>query len=176
MLALVLFGTACSGGGHSNANKTTTTTAPATTTTLDPTKAAILAAYRASWADFIAVADTYPVNPLDPRLPAHDTGKELTGVRQALTKLMVQRHYNRGSTELNPVVTSVLDDAATAMDCIFDHSVEVDGSTNTPVERPNVGHTLLRFTLSRINGNWFVSDSTALKSGRLEDACTPSVG
>jgi hypothetical protein len=175
-LALVLFAAACSGGGHSSANKTTTTTAPATTTTLDPTKAAILDVYRAGWADYSAVAHTYPVNPLDPRLATHDTGKELTAERKALTKLMVLKHYNRGSTELHPVVTSVSNDSAIVMDCLFDHSVEVDGATNGPVEQPDVGHSLLQFTLTRVNGTWFVSDSTILKDGKTGGACTPSAG
>ncbi len=55
-VAMALLGAACSTGGHGTGlppPPTTTTTAPAaTTTTLDPTKAAILAAYRAAWDDY----------------------------------------------------------------------------------------------------------------------------
>jgi hypothetical protein len=87
---------------------------------------------------------------------------------------MVLRHYDRGATELHPVVSSINGDTAIVMDCDFDHSVEVDGQTNAPVEQPNLGHSLLRFTMTRTNGSWFVSDSTIVKTGKTGDACTPS--
>ena len=181
-VAVALLGaTACAGGGHpkaaagTTAGSTTSTTSVAnTSTTVDATKAAILAAYRASWADFLAVAETFPVKPLDSRLRDHDNGKELTGVQQALTRLSALGHYNVGSPELAPVVTSIDHDTAVVTDCIFDHSMEVDAATHKPVEQPNVGHTLDRFVLTRSNGIWYVSDSTILGSGRTGDACTPT--
>lgn len=175
LLALALIAAACGGGGH-NTTSRATTTAEATTTTVDPTKAAILAAYHASWDDFIAVSGTYPVRPLDPRLAAHDTGKQLIGVQKDLTRLMVLRHYDQGTTELHPIVTSISGDTAIVMDCDFDHSVEVDGATNAAVEQAAKGHSLLRFTMTRVNGVWFVADSTILKDGKTGDACTPSGG
>jgi hypothetical protein len=147
-----------------------------TTTTLDPTKSAILAAYRASWADYVAVSHSFPVKPLDPRLALHDTGNELTADRKALTQLSVQGHLNVGQTDLEPVVTSVSGDSAVITDCLFDHSYEVDAVTNKPVEQPNVGHTLDHFEMARIDGKWYVADSTILKSGKTEDACAPVIG
>jgi hypothetical protein len=145
-----------------------------TTTTLDPTKSAILAAYRASWADYIAVAETFPVKPLDPRLAEHDTGTELTGDRKALTELNVLGHYNVGTTDLAPVVTSTSGESAVVTDCVFDHSYEVDARTKSAVEQPDVGHTLYRFEMTRINDKWYVSDSMMLKSGKTEEACSPA--
>jgi hypothetical protein len=169
---------ACSGGTHHTAAPVTTTTSPpptsaSTTTTVDPTKAAILESYRAEWADFLAVADSFPVRPLDMRLEAHATGNQLHSVRQALTRLSLQNHYDQGPTVLSPVVIAVDTDAATVLDCIFDQSVEMDSRTKAPVERPNAGHTLDRFAMSRVNGKWYVSDSTIVRSGRTEDACVP---
>jgi hypothetical protein len=178
-VALAVVGAACTSGGGGTATPPATTTtvstkAGVTTTTLDPTKAAILAAYRASWADYIAVAETFPVKPLDPRLAQHDTGTELTGDRKALTQLSVLGHYNVGPTDLAPVVTSSTGNSAVVSDCVFDHSFEVDARTKSPVEQPDVGHTLYRFEMSRINDTWYVSDSTMLKSGKTEDACSPT--
>ncbi|MDQ6947619.1 MAG: hypothetical protein M3256_15455, partial [Actinomycetota bacterium] len=77
----------------------------------------------------------------------------------------------KGATELSPVVTSVAGDSATVRDCIFDHSVEVDHKTNSPVELPNLGHTLDIFTMTRVAGKWYVSDSTVVGSGKAADAC-----
>jgi hypothetical protein len=179
-VALAVVGAACTGGGGGKAAPQTTSAAPSTsttagvtTTTLDPTKSAILAAYRAEWADVLAVDTVFPVRPLDPRLASHASGKQLLAVRQALTQLSVMSHYERGSTEFAPVVTSIAGDTATVRDCIFDQSVEVDYRTNLPVETPNIGHTLDSFTLTRINGQWFVTDSTVIGSGKTGDACTP---
>lgn len=124
----------------------------------------------------IAVAETFPVNPLEPRLKLHAIGKQLTSEQQALTRLSLLNHFNRGPTDLTPVVTSVTGETATLTDCILDHSVEVDYRTNHPVESPDVGHTRDNFTLIRVNGAWFVSDSTVAASGRTTDACTPSAG
>jgi hypothetical protein len=178
-VAVLLGGAACSPRARGaaprppSATSTTATTAAATTTTIDPTKAAILAAYRAGWADYIAVAETYPVQPLDPRLSAHSIGKELAAARKALARLSVINHFNRGPTDLSPVVEAVDGDSATVRDCILDHSVEVDAGTNTPVEQPDVGHTRNVFTMTKVNGAWYVSDSTITVSGRTVDACQP---
>ena len=175
--ALVAMTAACTSGGSGAAGggpTTTASTAGPTTTTLDPTRAAILAAYRAGWADVIAVGTRYPINPLDPRLALHTTGKQLLSEQQALTRINLNAHYEMGSLDLNPIVTSVSGDSATIMECDFDHSVEIDAHTGKAVDKPDVGHTLLRFTMTRINGEWFVSDSTTLASGKTINACTPS--
>jgi hypothetical protein len=106
----------------------------------------------------------------------HATGHQLTMVREALTRLSLLGHYDQGTVDLAPVVTEINSDTATITDCLFDHSVEVDGRTNSPVEAPNAGHTLDTFKMSRVDGAWYVSDSTILKSGKVVDACTPSGG
>lgn len=181
-MALALVGAACtSGGGRKAAPQTTSaasstsTTAGVTSTTLDPTKSAILAAYRAHWDDVIAVSSKFPVNPLDPRLSLHTTGKQLMSEQQALTEVNLKNRYEMGTLDLHPTVTSVNGNSALIMDCDFDHSVEMDGRTSRPVDEPDIGHTLLRFTMTKVNGTWLVSDSTTLKSGKTIDACTPGV-
>ncbi|MDQ6949658.1 MAG: hypothetical protein M3256_26275 [Actinomycetota bacterium] len=179
-VALVLVGAACSTGGTGSAHPvppTTTSTVPAvTTTTLDPTSAAILAAYRAHWDDVIAVDTVFPVLPLDPRIGNHAIGKQLTSERAALAHLNLVGHYEKGSTEFSPVITSISGDIATLSDCILDHAVEYDKRTDMPVEAADVGHTLDIFTLNRVKGVWYVSDSTVIKSGKTGDACAPSAG
>jgi hypothetical protein len=141
---------------------------------LDATKAAILAAYRAEWADFLAVAETFPVRPLDPRLADHATGKQLTHLQQFLTVLSLQLHFGQGTVDLAPSVTSLSSNTATVMDCFFDHTVEADGRTHSAIEQPDIGHTLGQATLSLVAGAWFVADTTILKSGKAQDACTPA--
>jgi hypothetical protein len=177
MVVLILAGAACTTSkGKANPPllpaATTTTMSGVTTTTVDATKAAILAAYRAEWADVIAVDTVYPVRPLDPRLKAHATGKQLLAIQQALTKLRLLNHYERGTTDLSPVITAIDGDSATIHDCILDHSVEIDFESNSPVEKPNVGHTLDMYTMTRLSGLWYVSDSIVLGSGKSGDACT----
>lgn len=184
MGVLILAGASCTTSkGKANppplpATTTTTTTTSSvvgvTTTTVDATKAAILAAYRAEWADFIAVAETFPVNPLSPRLAIHSIGNQLTAERQALTRLSLLGHVNRGATDLAPVVSTQTENGATITDCIMDHSVEVDNRTNIAVEKANVGHTLDQFTMTKISNAWFVSNSMVLESGKTKDACEPS--
>jgi hypothetical protein len=144
-----------------------------TTTTVDPTKAAILAAYRAEWADVIAVDTVFPVHPQDPRLAQHAMGKQLTAIQQALTRLNVMSHYEKGQTELSPTVASIDGATATVRDCIFDHSVEVDSKTSSSVESANIGHTLDLFTMTKVGEKWYVSDSTVQGSGKSGDACVP---
>jgi hypothetical protein len=178
VMALALAGASCtSGKGKADPPPlptTTSTTGGTTSTTIDTTRAAILAAYRAEWSEFIAVAETFPVNPLDPRLAIHSIGNQLTAERKALTRLSVLGHVNRGPTDLAPVVSTVSASGATVTDCIMDHSVEVDHRTNSPVEPANIGHTLDQFTMTNVDGNWLVSNSMVLGSGKTKDACVPS--
>jgi hypothetical protein len=177
LAALSLAVSGCSSGHHVTAPTSTSSAPPSsaatTTSTLDPTKAAILDAYRAAWADFVTIAGTFPVRPLDPRLTQHEDGRELTHDEQSLTLLSAKGHYTKGGIDLAPVVTSVVGDTATVMDCFFDHSVEVDARTGNPITTPDVGRTKDRFTMTRVSGVWYVSDSTILDPGTKRDACTP---
>jgi hypothetical protein len=180
----LLLAVGCGGGsGHHALTSTTarpldTGTGNASTTALDPTTAAILAAYRAEVEAFETVAGLYPVNPSDPRIPQYTTGKELAFVRNQLTVLKLKNHYVRGVAELHPVATSTNSSKAEVSDCDFDHSIEVDAVTNQPIagSTPDIGHSLLHFTLTVVDGTWKVSDSTIVKSGQKEDACTPAPG
>ena len=134
---------------------------------------AILAAYRADWADFAAVAESFPIRTQDPSIAAHATGKHLESERQALTQLSVMKHYQRGLIDLAPVVTSIIGDTSTLTDCLFNHTVEVDYQTNAAVAPPDVGHSRQQFTLVKVEGGWYVSDSTTVASGKTGDACKP---
>jgi uncharacterized protein YchJ len=134
---------------------------------------AILAAYRADWADFEAVAESFPIRTQDPSIGAHATGKHLDAEREALSRLSVIKHYQRGLTDLAPVVTSIIGDTATLTDCLFNHSVEVDYQTNAAVAPSDVGHSRQQFILVKVEGAWYVSDSTTVASGKTGDACKP---
>jgi hypothetical protein len=180
-VALAVVAAACTSGGGGKAAPGATSTTPSTTsgvttTTVDPTKAAILAAYRAHWDDVIAVDTVFPIRALDPRIGNHVMGKQLTSERAALTRLDLVGHFERGATEFAPTVTAITGNIATVSDCLFDHSVEVDYQTNMPVENPDVGRTLDIFTLMLVNGSWLVADSMVIKSGKTGDACTPLAG
>lgn len=167
-------GTAARTTAAPSVTSTTAAVSSSTTTTVDPNVDAVLTAYRAHWDDFIAVAEAFPVKPLDPRLAAHTTGRQLTSEQQALTRLSLQGRYASGTIEPHPVVQSLTGSTAVVVDCGFDHSVELDGKSHAVVEGPDVGHTQAQATLSLVDGRWLVSDSTILKSGAKEDTCTPS--
>ena len=174
-VALTVLAAACSSGGGKSAQAPNTTIASkSTTTTIDPTTAAILAAYRANWDVVEAVGSTFPVNPNDPRLSLHASGIQLQAEQNALNTLKEEGHFERGTVDLSPKVTSISQGTATVMECYLDHAVEMDEYTMQPVEKPDVGHTLVRFTLSQIGGEWLVSDAATLASGRTVDACDPS--
>src|SRR5215471_15228042 len=149
-VAMAVLAAACSSGSGKSAQTPKPTVPPKSTTTLDPTTAAILSAYRANWAEIEAVGSTFPINPQDPRLSLHATGVELQAEQNSLAKVHQAGHFERGPLDLNPEVTSLTGDMATVMDCDFDHSVEIDAVTMKPVDQPDLGHTLVRFTMAQI--------------------------
>jgi hypothetical protein len=109
LLGVVLVLSSCSGDGDAEGAIATTTTgqAPTTaaaTTTTRPseadTKAAVLAAYRAFWADVVAAART--ADRRSPRLDDHATGKMLDRIRSQLRGLQFQGWVARGTIEVSP--------------------------------------------------------------------------
>ena len=125
LLGVVLVLSSCSGDGDAEGAIATTTTgqAPTTaaaTTTTRPskadTKAAVLAAYRAYWADVVAagkIADWQ-----SPRLARHATGKVLARVRGQFRALDSQGFVALGTIKVSPRIVRLAGKKATIQDCV----------------------------------------------------------
>ncbi len=189
-IVAVTMAAACGGGGvrhqaavkplntHSAGNASTageststaiasTTVAPAPTTTVDPTKAAILAAYRASWTDYNDVATHFPVDPTNPILTIHMAGSQLDHVRNALTVLRFQGQVTEGpppDTSL-AVVKQVVGDAAVVADCGFDASTTINAATRQIITPPATQRTLVNAELELAGGVWKVTRSSVVRVG-----------
>lgn len=100
-------------------------------TTQSPTKAAVLAGYRAEWAAFEhALADA---NPEDPELAATMINPQLQGVKANLLADQVHGMVGRGTFTLHPEITSLSATRATIVDCAYSTSVLVYAGTGKPV-------------------------------------------
>jgi hypothetical protein len=123
--------TACGGdGGEAAGDTTTTVAADETTTTEDPREALeaeVVAAYEASWTDFIEAGD--PPAPEAEFLTDHLTGDALDVSRNLLHELQAEGAVLRGTYDFNATVTALTDDMAVVEDCGFDQlQVVVPGS------------------------------------------------
>jgi hypothetical protein len=170
---------ACGGGGdHHEASQTasstvvgrsnsTTTSTP--TTTLDPTRTAILAAYRAHWADIEAVDTHYPVDPTNQILTNHMAATELNFVRSSLTVLNHLGQVLKGppvDTRM-AMVKQLVGNAAVVIDCDFDQSVRVNAATGQTLDQPPSHRTLLNAEVELVGGAWKVT-----KLNIVSQACT----
>ncbi|MDQ6839166.1 MAG: hypothetical protein M3137_12760 [Actinomycetota bacterium] len=129
------------------------------TTVFDPqaaTKAAIVDAYRQSFAGFVAVASDPNATPDDPRLSAHTVGNALLASQQSITRLRKAGQVFRGTVEVHPSVTEFTADTATVVDCSADMAYVVDGASGQVVEPagpPGVGSASTA-TFRLLNGVW----------------------
>ena len=145
LLGAVLVLSSCSGDGDAEGAIATTTTgqAPTTaaaTTTTRPsktdTKAAVLAAYRAYWADVVAVGKTADWR--SPRLAKHATGQALEKVRTHFRTMKAAGLIDLGTVKLSPKVTTVRGRTAVVEDCIdVSRFLLHDAKTRQPRERPD---------------------------------------
>jgi hypothetical protein len=126
VLAVILvLAAACSGNSDAqDAAATSTTGTGATTsststagtaTTADP-EAAVLAAYRAFWADVVAAGKTADWQ--SPRLARHATGKVLARVRGQFRALDSQGFVALGTIKVSPRVVRLAGKRATVQDCV----------------------------------------------------------
>jgi hypothetical protein len=125
LLAVVFALAGCS--GNSNATDatatsttrqaaTTTPTSTATTATTEESEAAVLAAYRAFWADVVAAGKTADWQ--SPRLARHATGKVLARVRGQFRALDSQGFVALGTIKVSPRVVRLAGEKATVQDCV----------------------------------------------------------
>jgi hypothetical protein len=165
VLAAVLALAACSGdsGAQETANPTTTGQAPttvATTATTKPseadTKAAVLAAYRASWADVVAVGKTADWQ--SPRLAAHTTGQALQKLRGHFRNLKQFGLIALGTVKLQPKVVALRGRTAIVEDCVDVSGFLVhDARTRQPQEQPDPRPDAGVATLTLTSDGWKVS-------------------
>jgi hypothetical protein len=145
LLGVVLVLSSCSGDGDAEGAIATTTTgqappAAAATTTTRPSqadiKAAVLAAYRAYWADVVAVGKTADWQ--SPRLAKHARGQALEKVRTHFRTMKAAGLIDLGTVKLSPKVTTVRGRTAVVEDCIdVSRFLLHDAKTRQPRERPD---------------------------------------
>jgi hypothetical protein len=126
LLAILLALTACSGGSDAEdaaatsttggQAATTTSTSTATTATTEDQEAAVLAAYRAFWADVVAAGKTADWK--SSRLARHATGKVLARVRGQFRALDSQGFVALGTIKVSPRVVRLAGKKATVQDCV----------------------------------------------------------
>ena len=151
----VLLVAGCSGraGGHVEEGSSTSSIGPTTTT--DP-RPAILAAYRAHWADVIEAGKTTDWR--SPRLDDHATGETLQTVRDNYRQLHADGEVVRGVVRLHPRVTSVQGSTAIVDDCNdATDFLRYDAKTAAPKEQRKTDIVEAKVTLRLINGAWLVS-------------------
>jgi hypothetical protein len=95
---------------------TTTPTSTATTATTEESEAAVLAAYRAFWADVVTAGKTADWQ--SPRLARHATGKVLARVRGQFRALDSQGFVALGTIKVSPRVVRLASEKATVQDCV----------------------------------------------------------
>lgn len=138
---------------------TTTSTTVATTTTIEPTKQAALAGYRAYWDAYLAAAD--PMDPNNPALTGAATGPALEAVQRSFLALRSAGKVIRGELDLAPQVTDLEADVATIEDCYGDDTGVYEAATGKREDAPTGQRHLVTATL-RLDGEiWKVE--------RLED-------
>ena len=124
LLTVMLPLAACSGNSDAKDAATTNTTgqaattptSTATTATTEDPEAAVLAAYRAFWADVVAAGKTADWQ--SPRLARHATGKVLARVRGQFRALDSQGFVALGTIKVSPRVVRLAGEKATVQDCV----------------------------------------------------------
>jgi hypothetical protein len=125
LLTFILALGACSGDSDARDASATSTTGQAATTTPTSTAAtattedpegAVLAAYRAFWADVVAAGKTADWQ--SPRLARHATGKVLARVRGQFRALDSQGFVALGTIKVSPRVVRLAGEKATVQDCV----------------------------------------------------------
>lgn len=178
-IALTLAAAGCSSQSKAGAGPTTTLELGAANytplptvppTTVDPTEAAVLAAYRTAEAAYVSVLTHFPVQPNDPRLAQYLTGAALTTVRVNFTRDAVTGEYAVGTVEVAPIVTSVAGSTAVIDDCGFDHSVLVKHSTGATLSPANTQRTEVKVTMQLVDGTWKIADLDPVGVGCIPPA------
>ncbi len=167
MLAIVLAGCGSGKGATAVAPTSTVATVPPNA----QTDAAILAAYRAHWADINAVSTKYPVDATSAQLADHMAGPELTQVQAQLALLAAHDEYVVGPPVDSTLakVKAQVGSAAVVSDCDLDTGITKNGMTGAVTSQAPKERTLVNARLDLIGGSWFVTQFSVVHAG-----CTTS--
>lgn len=145
---------------------------PTTPTTADPqaaTKAEVIAAYRASWDEQLAVGRDPNATADDDRLRAHRTGNALATLQLSLVKHKARNEIYVGNVTVHPTVVDLGSDTATIRDCLDDATGTAIAATGEIVEPPTRVVTTLTVTMKLVGPVW--------KQSNYQDekvSCTPA--
>jgi hypothetical protein len=159
-LIIVVSAAGCTGRARGQDDGGGTSASSSGPTTTDQTNA-VLAAYRAHWADVIEAGKTADWR--SPLLDDHATGEVLKTVRDNYRRIQAEGEVVRGTVRLHPHVVSVRGSTAIIRDCndVTDF-LRYDAKTGAPREQRKTDIAQLDATLQLINGRWLVS-KTVLK-------------
>ena len=164
-LGLAAMLAACSSPARTDAGSATTPTQATPSTSQAPTsitagaKAAVLAAYRAYWADIIAAGKTADWR--SPRLDDHATGAALAAVRGHYRALKTLGLVSRGTVKLDPRVAQLRGTTALVEDCTdTSRFLRRDAKTGALRERPATEPTGSVMRLVLVDGTWKVARAT----------------
>ena len=156
---VLVVASACGGAGSETQPPPFTTvpspeaTAPTTTAATDP-----VAAYRAYWDAFLQASN--PVDPQNPLLIEHTTGRALATLQEAFRDLIVKGQVIRGDLDLAPRLISVEGDAAVVNDCYGDGTGFYDITTGARLDAATGKRHKVTAKLLRIEGVWTVEHLT----------------
>jgi hypothetical protein len=119
------------------------------------TEEELVAAYEASWNDFIRAGD--PPQPDAPFLADHTTGEALTAVQNLLQGYVAEGVVMRGSYEFNARVVESGEREATVHDCGLNQLQAVVAATGEVVDQSDDVPDGLIAALVLEDGNWKVS-------------------
>jgi len=152
---------------------TSAVTAPATApTAADPqaaTKAEVIAAYRASWDEQLAVGRDPKATADDDRLRAHRTGDSLATIQLAMVKFKSAEKVYVGEVKLNPTVVELGPTTASIVDCVDDATGAANANTGEIVEPATRVIKKATVAMKLVGGVWKMSD---YRSEELP--CTPA--
>jgi hypothetical protein len=163
VLLVVLGGCHAEPGGQppspvATSTRPTQSTAPPSTT-IDPraaVQAAVVAAYRAYWADVVAASQTADWR--SPRLDDHARGQPVQAARDHLLLLRQQGLVARGDMRLAPRVVLLLAGSAKIQDCQdLTGFLKHDAKTGALRDRPSGNRYLAQATLTRFGDQWKVT-------------------
>lgn len=164
LVALLMVLAGCQGASSDRpvppaSDPTQSTSAPSPSTTVDPqaaARAAVVAAYRAYWADVVVASHTADWQ--SPRLDDHARGQPVQAVRNHLLLLKQEGLVGRGDMRLAPKVVSLTASTAKIEDCQdLTGFLKYDAKTGALRDRPSGNRYLAKATLTRIDGQWLVT-------------------
>jgi len=151
--------------GCGSSSRSSPSSSPSATASPNPTQTAILHAYRAGSAAYVAAVQI--PDPAYPALAATTTNPLLTQARQTLVYDKEQGIVGRGTVQLlRPHVVSYTAAMAVVQDCVYSSLVSVYASTGQPVPNQPGGtqpeYDGVKATLTFTSGVWKVSDQTLI--------------